>query len=281
MFTDELNRAARETEGASLDIIDNPPEGVAVIAACNPPSRGQAARSLESAAANRFCHLDVAADAKAWADAQVGGWSEDASSFDLPDAATLSRADTRAGTYVGSFMRKRGELLEKAPDNPLQAGKAWASTRTWSYVRKLHAMSMALGLDAEDTRALIAGCVGDGPAIEYLAYVADADLPDPEELLKNPESFKPSVGRIDRTVAALTAVAGAVESLITEERWKAAWAMVRICFDHDQADAGLVGGDMLGAVYKRYGMRDPKAQTLLSRPSKNMTKRMAEIIAPV
>lgn len=279
LFLDELNRAARETEGAALDRIDAPPPGVSVIAACNPPSKGQAARSLESAAANRFCHLDVGADAIAWANAQVGGWSDDDTDLAMPDADVLKRANNRAGTLVSAFIRRRGELLEKAPDNSVHAGKAWPSTRTWEHARKLHAMSMALGYDAEDTRALISGCVGDGPAVEFLAYVADADLPDPEELLAAPEKFKPSPGRVDRTVAALTAVVGAVDQVFTEPRWKAAWAIIATCVNSDQADAAMTGGDLLMASYRRFGKKDPKAQTALTAPVKLMTRRMAEIIA--
>ena len=279
LFLDELNRAARETEGAALDRIDAPPPGVSVIAACNPPSRGQAARALESAAANRFCHLDVQADAIAWANAQVGGWADDDAILTVPDEAALKRATARAATLVSAFIRRRGELLEKAPDNTVHAGKAWPSTRTWEYARKLHAMAMALGYDAEDTRSLIAGCVGDGPAVEFLAYVADADLPDPEELLAKPETFAPSPGRVDRTVAALTAVVGAVDQAFTEPRWTAAWQIIATCVNSDQADAAMTGGDMLMAAYRRFGKRDAKAQTALTNPVKLMTRRMAEIIA--
>lgn len=280
LFLDELNRASRETEGAALDRIDAPPPGVVLIAACNPPSKGQAARALESAAANRFCHLDVAADAKAWAEAQVGGWDDGAGAFSVPAPEAVARADARVGALVSAYIRKVPAALEKAPDNPVDAGRAWPSTRTWEYARKLHAVSIALGLDQEDTRVLVSGCVGEGATLEYLAYAADADLPDPEELLKDPKSYTPPAGRVDRTVAALTAVVGAVDRTFTDERWKGAWAIVTRCLDADQADAAMVGVDLLIAAWKRFGKKDPAAQKALTPAQDLMPQRLARILAP-
>jgi hypothetical protein len=292
LFLDELNRAARETEGAALDRIDYPPPGVFIIAACNPPSKGQAARSLESAAANRFCHLDVVANAEAWANAQVSGWPEDEgeSALPWPDEATMARADARARALASAYIRKaggtpadaqhpdHGTILEELPSNTVHAGRAWGSTRTWEYARRVHAAAIALSLDAEDTRTLIAGCIGDGAAIHFLAYVADADLPDPEELLKDPDKYVPPANRVDRTVAALTAVAGAVAGKFTDARWKASWKIVQKCVDADQADGAMVGGDLLVAAYKRLGKSDAKAQEALTHPHKLMPERMARIL---
>lgn len=281
LFLDELNRAARETEGASLDLVDNPPDGVAVIAACNPPSKGQAARSLESAAANRFCHLDVAADAPAWATAQVAGWQDDSSSLERPTPAALVSAEKKARAYVSAFIRRKANLLEVPPDNPVAAGKAWPSTRTWESARKLHTIGMALGYGPEDLRILIAGCVGDGPAVEYMTFVQEADLPDPEDLLRDPKSWEPTKGRVDKTVTALTAVAGALESKITDDRWKASWALVQRCLDVDQADAAIVGGDMFLACFNRKSKRAPGEVAGLTPPAKLMPNRMAQLLVGV
>lgn len=279
LFLDEFNRSARETEGAALDIVDNPPSGVAVIAACNPPSRGQATRSLESAAANRFCHLDVEADHNAWATAQVAGWGGDEKgAFDLPSGETLRKAETRARTLVSAFIRRKKDLLEAPPDNPVAAGKAWPSTRTWEAARRLHATAMALGLGPEDLQALIAGCVGDGAAIEYMTFIQDADLPDPEELLADPKSYTPPKGRVDKTVTALTGVAGALESKLDDARWKASWVLVQRCLDADQADAAIVGGDMFLACYNRKTKRSPEETKGLTPPHKLMPNRMAQLL---
>jgi hypothetical protein len=245
LFVDELNRAARETEGAALDRIDTPPAGVSVIAACNPPARGQAARSLESAAANRFCHIELAADSDAFANGLVGGWATSQEDLPVPNAADVTRETDSGRALASAFLRRRGELVEKQPDNPVQAGRAWPSPRTWEHAIRLFGVARALAYSTEDLSALLAGCVGAGPAVEFLAYAADVDLPDPEELLAHPGSYTPPRGRVDKTIAALTAVCGAVRRDPTDTRWRAAWALVQACVDADQADAGMVAGSML------------------------------------
>ncbi len=53
------------------------------------------------------------------------------------------------------------------------------------------------------------GAVGDGAGVEFLAWLAEMDLPDPEAVLADPASFRlPERG--DRAYAALAAVAAAV-----------------------------------------------------------------------
>lgn len=282
LFADEMNRAPREVEGAFLDIADNPPPGVSIVMACNPPSRGQAARPLESATSNRLCHLEVKADARAWADAQIAGWGVSVEDFPLPAKGDAERADAKARALVSSWIRRREALLEKQPENAADASKAWPSPRTWEAARDLYAASLSLGLDAEDTRALVAGCVGDGPAIEFLTYAADADLPDPEELLANPKSYVPPRSRVDKTVAALTAVAGALGRQIDNDRWLAAWKLLGIVVDAEQADAGAVGLDLYLAAFRGLNKRSPELAKKLVQPpvmAARHVPRLAKLIA--
>jgi hypothetical protein len=291
LFLDEINLSTRETEGAALDIVDDPPHGVAIVAAGNPPTRGQAARSLGAAAANRFCHLPVGVDPIAWSKAQVGGWDEGAGSCEAPDSAALARADMRARALFGSYIRKFGSgrkegdkvvpVLERVPDNPVEAGGPWPSSRSWENARKLYAFATALGYDSEDVRALVSGCVGEGEVIPLLTYIEEADLGDPEDVLAKPKEWKPDPNRVDRNIVLLTAVAGAVEANMTVDRWDAANRIVGRCSDEGQADTAMVYGDMLIAVYKRLGSKDKPLQAKLTSPHVLMfkyAKRLAEIL---
>jgi hypothetical protein len=78
---------------------------------------------------------------------------------------------------------------------------------------------------ASDVRSLlIRGSVGQGPGVEFLSWLLDADLPDPEAVLADPASFVlPERG--DRAYAALTSIAAAVAARPTEERWLAGWTI--------------------------------------------------------
>lgn len=250
LFADELNRADKATEGAALTIFDYPPPGTRIIAAGNPPSRGQSARILDAATANRFLHLTVDADHKAYASACINGWQSDSASLTRPSEASIAKHTQRAAIVLSSFVRKRPELLEKCPDNPAQAGGAWPSTRSWDNARKVYGMALAMGLDTEDVLAVVGGCVGDGPATEFLAYASEEDLIDPEEALAAPDKFTPATGRIDRTVSALTAIASAVRQQCTEARWLAAWRIIARCVECGQADAGMVGAELLIGVHR-------------------------------
>ena len=270
MFMDELNLATRETESAALDKIDAPLDGIAVIAAGNPICRGQAARSLGAPAANRFCHLDVEADAAAWARAQISGWPESPSDFPKPEDDALEAATNKTRMLASSFIQRMPDLLEKCPDDSVQAGRGWPSTRTWEFAVKVRAVAVALGYDVEDQRALLAGCVGEAAAVAFLAFCADADLVDPEAWLKDPTGILPD--RIDRTVAALTAVAYAVQTKLDEPRWIAAWQILGHVETSNQLDAAMVGGDLVVAMYRDLAKRDPTKVKTLTPPAKLMAK---------
>ena len=61
--------------------------------------------------------------------------------------------------------------------------------------------------------------------MEFLAWLTEMDLPDPEEVLADPAAFRlPERG--DRAYAALAAVAAAVASNPTPERWTAGWQVL-------------------------------------------------------
>ena len=274
LFFDELNRAPRETETAGLDLIDSSPEHVAVVVACNPPSRGQSARSLDAATANRFCHFDVVADHEAWARAQLAGWPAVDADFPAPSPDALAQTTGRARALVSAFVRSQPGDLDACPDNPVAAGRAWPSPRSWDLGTRLYAMALALGLNLDDAHALLAGCLGNGVALKFLAYVRDADLPDPEALLGAPKTYVPPQGRVDRTVAALSAVVGALQSKpLTADRWGAAWVLVKIVVEADQADAGMVAADLLLEMYK-----GDATKAGLMAPQKLMPLRLASML---
>ena len=87
---------------------------------------------------------------------------------------------------IASFIRARPALLFDLPDDPMTAGHAWPSPRSWDRATRLGATAEAATLDDQAALDLLAGCVGEGPAVELLVWVAELDLPDPEEALAEP-----------------------------------------------------------------------------------------------
>ncbi len=90
---------------------------------------------------------------------------------------------------------------------------------------RLWAAAGAAGASTEAETALVTGAVGEGAGIELLMWHLEMDLPDPEEVLADPDGFVvPERG--DRAYAVLSAVAAAVAARPTVERWLAGWRVL-------------------------------------------------------
>ncbi len=90
---------------------------------------------------------------------------------------------------------------------------------------RLMAAAGAAGAGDEARSALIRGAVGDGAGVEFLAWLIEMDLPDPEQVLADPASFRlPERG--DRAYAVLAAIAAAVAASPTPDRWAAGWQVL-------------------------------------------------------
>lgn len=111
--------------------------------------------------------------------------------------------------------------------------------------------------------ALCTGCVGQGPALEFLTWIQEMDLPDPEELLRNPAGFTlPPRG--DRAYAVLAGVVSAAVNNLTADRWTAAWRILAQAADQGGADVAAGAARALAQAWR------PE----LSVPTKEMQKLM-------
>jgi hypothetical protein len=228
LFLDELTTAPPAVQAALLRVVLERtvgdlslPADVRVVAAANPPDQAADGWDLALPLANRFCHLDWSVGAAAFAAGLTSGWR-------TPDVPTLPPGWTAelpaARGVLAAFIYARPTLLLAVPDNAA-AGRAWPSPRSWDLAARLLAAGRAAGVGAETVAVLVAGCVGDGPALEFLSYLDGLDLPDPEALLADPATFEvPDRG--DRALAVLSAVAAAVSSDPTPARWLAGWEVV-------------------------------------------------------
>lgn len=231
-FFDELSTAPPAVQAALLRVVLErtvgdlalPPD-VAVVAAANPPEQAADGWDLSAPLANRFCHLDWPLDARTVADGFASGWPTPAPPALAADWAARVPV-TRS--WVAGFLTVRPELTLRVPEDVTGAGRAWPSPRSWDMTAQLLAAAEAAtafdsAAAAEDVvSALVRGCVGPGPGVELLTWLAESDLPDPEAVLADPDSFRlPERG--DRAYAVLASVAAAVAAEPTAPRWTAAW----------------------------------------------------------
>lgn len=268
LFFDEVSTAPPAVQSALLRVVLDRwagdlqlPDDVAVVAAANPPEQAAGGWDLAPPLANRFCHLDWAPDAKAFAAGMVGGWP--APPAVRIDGGRFAAALVARRSLVGAFISARPALLCAVPDDDAGAGRAWPSPRSWDTAARLCAAADAAGATKTARRLLVRGCVGDGPAVELLSWIENVDLPDPESALADPDAFVlPDRG--DRALAVLAALAAAVVGNNTPERWQQGWAVLgRVAAE--RPDVAAVAARVLAA----------------NRPAGASAPKEAKVFAPV
>lgn len=228
LFLDELTTAPPAVQAALLRVVLERtvgdlalPDGVKVVAAANPPEQAADGWDLAPPLANRFCHLEWVADGGALAQGLAGGWPR------LPIAPVPTDHHVHLPAARGlfaAFIAARRQLALVVPA-AAAAGRGWPSPRSWETAARLWAAATAAGISDAARTALVAGCVGDGAALEFLAWSNEIDLPDPEAVLAAPSAFD-LPRRADRALAVLSAVAAAVAGDPTPARWEAGWEVV-------------------------------------------------------
>ena len=234
LFLDELSTAPPAVQAALLRVVLERavgdltlPDEVAVVAAANPPEQAADGWDLSAPLANRLCHLAWQADPRSVADGLAGGWPAPVVPV-LPDGWQAEEILSRG--LVAAFLRVRPGLACAPPSDAAAAGRGWPSPRTWEMAARLMAAAGASGTGDEARSALIRGAVGDGAGVEFLSWLVEMDLPDPERVLADPASFRlPERG--DRAYAALAAIAAAVAADPTPERWTAGWQVLGLAAD--------------------------------------------------
>jgi hypothetical protein len=229
LFLDELTTAPPAVQAAMLRIVLERvvgdlalPAGVRVVCAANPPEQAADGWELTPPLANRLVHLDWPVDAAAVADGLAMGFAPPvATRHTRPDPARLATARAT----VAAFLKVRPALVLQVPTVAAQAGRGWPSPRSWETVAVLLGMCDTAGADEDVRAALVAGSVGEGAGIEFLSWLANADLPDPEAVLADPDSFE-LPERSDRAFAVLTAVASVAIAHGDAASWTAAWRVL-------------------------------------------------------
>lgn len=230
LFFDELSSAPPAVQAALLRVVLERrvgslalPAPIRIVAAANPAASAADGWHLSAPLANRFVHLDWVHDPRVVARGIGGTWP----SAVVPriDPAAAASAVARARGTVAGFLSARPGLVHMLPREAEERGRAWPSPRTWEMVARLLAFGFAARAEHETLAAAVAGAVGPAAGIEFLTFLAESDLPDPDLVLADPAAFAlPERG--DRQLAFLTAVVAAVRAEPTRQRWDAAWRVL-------------------------------------------------------
>ena len=177
VFFDELTTAPPSVRKAMMRVLQERyagdfalPDTVALVAAANPSESAVDGYDLEPPMANRMIHLDFDFPQVAWLDGLIGGFDRIAQPT-MEDLIGHGDEQHRAQVHgtVTAFLRARPDLVEPGvPTDPVQAGRAWPSRRSWT--NAIAALSELRPEDADAAYRLLSGAVGEGPAREYLTF---------------------------------------------------------------------------------------------------------------
>jgi hypothetical protein len=166
IFLDELNSAAPAVQAAAYQLILNRrvgtyelPKGVDIVAAGNREGDRGVTYRMPAPLANRFIHLEAKVDFD-----------------DFQEWAVMNNVHPEVVGYVG-FAKQ--DLYDFDPKSP---SKAFATPRSWVFVSDLLKDD---DCDIDTLHNLIAGAVGDGLAVKFMAHRKIAGrLPKAEDILK-------------------------------------------------------------------------------------------------
>lgn len=165
LFLDELNSAAPSVQAAAYQLILNRrigqyvlPDNVVIVAAGNRETDKGVAYRMPKPLENRFIHVELRVDFTDWLN-----WAVNHNIH--PD-------------IVGYLSFAKNDLYNF---DPASSSRGFATPRSWTFVSEmLEGSELTEGLETD----LVAGCVGEGTAIKFMAHRKIAgDLPDPTDVL--------------------------------------------------------------------------------------------------
>lgn len=189
VFFDELNTAPPPVQAALLRVLLEGvsgdtvlPERTRFVAAINPTRASTGGWELPAPIASRFLHLDVHVDADDWVTGALSGWSL------TPTRVTSQEVDAeqRAAALgrVTAFISAHPHLLHAQPSDPAAAATAWPSPRKWSWAAEV----LPRVPDVDDLPATaLRGLVGAPAADAYLTWTEQMQLPEPADVLSDPD----------------------------------------------------------------------------------------------
>jgi len=164
LFLDELTSGAPSVQAAAYQLVLNRrignyelPDNVVIVAAGNRESDKGVTYRMPTPLANRFVHLEMRVDFDSWVDWAVN--------------------NNIHKDVVGYLTFAKGDLYDF---DAKSSSRAFATPRSWTFVSELIDGS----LDPNTMTNLVAGTVGEGLAIKFMAHRKFAQkMPNPTDIL--------------------------------------------------------------------------------------------------
>ena len=252
VFLDEISTAPPSVQAAVLRIFGEKVAGeykmndqVALIAAANPPECAAGGWELAPPMANRFAHFSVEPDADAWVKWALSGQNDKSQKWPRLPKGWDDGIRAQLG-IISAYVQTRPQALHQMPGGKhsnskedADAGRAWASPRSWHNSAILLAACEAVGATNDIKQVSIAATIGAANALEYLTWRRNLDLPDPAEVLKNPKLITEKIlKRADLIWATMSSVVSYVvsESQKNPDIWYKSWDVMGKLLEANKKD---------------------------------------------
>jgi hypothetical protein len=199
---------------------------VGTIAAANPPEQAANGSELTPPMANRVKHYRYPEGMEArkeWCELFPGYFGQphevNGMGKKLPEEFLI-----RSRSFVAGYLARRLNSWIQVPEDAFGQSGPWPSPRTWTRVAESIARALFDGGKPVDVLDEIAAAIGTPAALEFLTYLREHDIPDPEDLLSGKARFTTN-GYIDLDMATLWGVTEAVKARFTDARALAAAAV--------------------------------------------------------
>lgn len=181
LFLDEINSAPQGTAAAAYQLVLDRrlgdyilPEGWRIIAAGNKSTDRALVNEMSTALKNRFTHIEYETNLEDWVTwAFQNGIEDTVIGFIRFRPHLLNEFEARSNN------KEEVERIRRMKDS-----KAFGTPRSWEFVSRIMQAKPSRDIEFE----LVAGTVGEGSAVEYMAYIKYyRDLPSLDEILMNPK----------------------------------------------------------------------------------------------
>ena len=202
------------------------PHKVAMVAAGNPPEQAANGQELPLPMLNRLAHFHFPAKetaAKEWSQRFTGYWGNPPRvGFD--GKYVSENAMTRSRAMVASFISAHPSMWHKIPEGGGTGTQGFCTARSWDRVSHHLGWCYERNSNPATYTRLFQSEVGPDAAMMFVTYLKDTEVPDPETVIANYETFKPS-GKVDVDFATMTGVSACVVAHPTAERMTAGWTV--------------------------------------------------------
>jgi hypothetical protein len=221
---DEYGSCEGPVRAAMLNVVQNHIFGdtrlpdIAVVMTMNPPDQAVNGKEMSLPESNRPFFLNWNLSNDAWFDWMRGGKGANAVWREVPPDWKLTTLP-RIRALIVSYLSKNPKAIHEIPKAE-GFSKPWPSNRSWTNASNMLAAVIACGYDFHSDQAAyaVAGCIGNGHSEAFLHWAKEKNLPDPEDLLRDPmKGAKTLKGMMAKKIDAIISLEGLATAAIVRE----------------------------------------------------------------